>query len=71
MNKYLARANQLVPELVENRRHFHRHPEVRNELFVTAKYVKAQLEDMAIRCRRSVSAVWWCWPEAKSPASAS
>ena len=46
MHKYLARANQLVPELVENRRHFHRHPEVRNELFETVKYVKAQLEDM-------------------------
>ena len=46
MNKYLARANQLVPELVENRRHFHRHPDVRNELFETVKYVKAQLEDM-------------------------
>ncbi len=46
MNKYLERANQLVPELVENRRHFHRHPEVRNELFETVKYVKAQLEDM-------------------------
>ena len=46
MNKYLERANQLVPELVENRRHFNRHPEVRNELFETVKYVKAQLEDM-------------------------
>ena len=46
MNKYLERANQLVPELVENRRHFHRHPEVRNERFETVKYVKAQLEDM-------------------------
>lgn len=46
MNKYLERANQLVPKLVENRRHFHRHPEVRNELFETVKYVKAQLEDM-------------------------
>ena len=46
MNKYLERANQLVPELVENRRHFHRYPEVRNELFETVKYVKAQLEDM-------------------------
>lgn len=31
---------------MENRRHFHRHPEVRNELFETVKYVKAQLEDM-------------------------
>lgn len=49
MNKYLARANQLVPELVENRRHFHRHPEVRNELFETVKYVKAQLEDMGFQ----------------------
>ncbi len=46
MNKYLERANQLVPELVENRRHFHHHPEVRNELFETVKYVKAQLEGM-------------------------
>ena len=46
MNKYLERANQLIPQLVENRRHFHRHPEVRNELFETVKYVKAQLEDM-------------------------
>ena len=46
MNKYLERANQLIPQLVENRRHFHRYPEVRNELFETVKYVKAQLEDM-------------------------
>ena len=35
MNKYLERANQLIPQLVENRRHFHRYPEVRNELFET------------------------------------
>ena len=46
MNKYLERANQLIPQLVENRRHFHRYPEVRNELFETVKYVNAQLEDM-------------------------
>ncbi len=46
MNKYLERANELVPELVENRRHFHRHPELRNELFETTKYVRAKLEEM-------------------------
>ena len=38
MNKYLAEANEMIPKLVENRRHFHRHPEVRDELFETAKY---------------------------------
>ena len=42
----MCSSDLLVPELVENRRHFHRHPEVRNELFETVKYVKAQLEDM-------------------------
>ncbi|MEA4920487.1 MAG: M20 family metallopeptidase [Clostridiaceae bacterium] len=46
MNKYLKRANELVPELVENRRHFHRHPEVRDELYETVKYVKARLLEM-------------------------
>lgn len=46
MNKYLKRANDLVPELVENRRHFHRHPEVRDELYETVKYVKAKLHEM-------------------------
>lgn len=46
MNKYLERANELIPELVENRRHFHRHPELRDELFETVKYVRAKLEEM-------------------------
>ena len=46
MNKYLERANEIIPELVENRRHFHRHPELRDELFETVKYVRAKLEEM-------------------------
>lgn len=46
MNQYLERAYALVPELVENRRHFHRHPELRNELFETVKYVRGKLEEM-------------------------
>lgn len=46
MNQYLERANELVPELVENRRHFHRHPELRDELFETVKYVRGKLEEM-------------------------
>ena len=46
MNKYLAEANEMIPKLVENRRHFHRHPEVRDELFETAKYVRKELEEM-------------------------
>ena len=37
MNKYLERANEIIPELVENRRHFHRHPELRDELVETVK----------------------------------
>lgn len=46
MNKYLEQANALMPEMVENRRHFHRHPEVRNELWETTKEVRRQLEEM-------------------------
>lgn len=46
MNKYLERANEIIPELVENRQHFHRHPELRDELFETVKYVRAKLEEM-------------------------
>jgi len=46
MNKYLVRAKELMSEMVENRRHFHRFPEVRNELFETTKYVRAKLEEM-------------------------
>ena len=46
MNQYLVRANELKEEMVKNRRHFHRYPEVRNELFETTKYVREQLEEM-------------------------
>lgn len=46
MNKYLTEANEMMTELVENRRHFHRFPEVRNELFETVKYVREKLEEM-------------------------
>ena len=46
MNKYLAEANEMMPELVENRRYLHRIPEVRNELFETVKYVRGKLEEM-------------------------
>lgn len=46
MNKYLERANELVPEMVANRRHFHEYPELRDELYETVKYVRAQLEGM-------------------------
>lgn len=46
MNKYLTEANEMMTELVENRRHFHRFPEVRNELFETVKYVRKKLEEM-------------------------
>ncbi len=46
MNQYLKRANELMPEMVENRRHFHRHPELRDELPETVKFVRAQLEGM-------------------------
>ena len=46
MNKYLERANELIPEMVANRRHFHEYPELRDELYKTVKYVRAQLEEM-------------------------
>ena len=46
MNQYLIQANEMMPELVENRRHFHRYPEVRDELYETAKYVRTKLEEM-------------------------
>lgn len=46
MNKYLARANEMMDELVANRRHFHRYPELRDELTETVKYIKAKLVEM-------------------------
>ena len=46
MNLYLKKAKQMMPELVENRRHFHRFPEVRDELFQTTAYVRSKLEEM-------------------------
>ena len=46
MNKYLERAFELKDEMVENRRHFHMYPELRNELPETVKYVRSQLEAM-------------------------
>ena len=49
MKKYLAEANEMMVKLVENRRHFHRHPEVRDELFETTKYVRAELEEMGYK----------------------
>ena len=46
MNKYLVRANELMDEMVADRRHFHRIPELTNELPETTKYVRAKLEEM-------------------------
>ena len=46
MNKYLVRANELMDEMVADRRHFHRFPELTNELPETTKYVRAKLEEM-------------------------
>ena len=38
MNKYLVRANELMDEMVADRRHFHRFPELTNELPETTKF---------------------------------
>lgn len=46
MNQYLEKANAMMPELVTDRRHFHRFPEVRNELPQTTAYIRSKLEDM-------------------------
>ena len=46
MNKFLARANELMEEMVADRRHFHRYPETTNELPMTVKYIKEKLVAM-------------------------
>ncbi len=46
MNEFLKRAQELSPELIRNRRHFHQYPEVRDELPETVKYVKERLTEM-------------------------
>ena len=46
MNKFLKRAKEIESELIENRRHFHMYPEVRDELPETVKYVREKLEAM-------------------------
>ena len=46
MNKFLARANELMDEMVADRRHFHRYPETTNELPMTVKYIKEKLVAM-------------------------
>lgn len=46
MNEFLKRAKEIESELIENRRHFHMYPEVRDELPETVKYVREKLEAM-------------------------
>lgn len=46
MNNYLERAKGLMPELLENRRHIHKHPEVGMELENTVAFVTEKLIEM-------------------------
>ena len=46
VNQFLKRAKEFEAELIENRRHFHMYPEVRDELPETTKYVMEQLKAM-------------------------
>lgn len=46
MNEFLKRAKEIEPEIIENRRHFHMYPEVRDELPETTKYVIEHLKAM-------------------------
>lgn len=45
---YLERANEIFDDLVEIRRHIHKHPELGYELPETVKYVKEKLEEYGI-----------------------
>jgi len=48
MNEFLERANELKDELIENRRYLHQHPEIRDDLPITAGFVKEKLKEMGI-----------------------
>lgn len=48
MNQFLARAMELKQEIITNRRFLHQHAEIRDDLPITAGYVKEQLQKMGI-----------------------
>ncbi|MBQ2326653.1 MAG: amidohydrolase [Clostridia bacterium] len=46
MNKFLKESQEMMDELVANRRHFHRYPEITNVLPKTVAYIKEKLVEM-------------------------
>ncbi len=48
MNKIFKRAEELFPEMQENRRHMHMYPEVGLDLPQTKKFVKSKLEELGV-----------------------
>ena len=48
MNKIFERAQELFPEMQENRRHMHMYPEVGLDLPETKKFVKSKLEEIGV-----------------------
>lgn len=52
MSNYLPRAKELFPQLVEDRRQIHRHPELGLDTAQTAAYVEKKLEEMGITPKR-------------------
>lgn len=46
MEKYLNQAKSLMPELLKNRRHIHKHPEIGMEVDNTASFVTEKLTEM-------------------------
>ena len=50
MKELLQRAKELEPELLENRRWLHRHPELGFELKETCAFVEEKLKAMGYAC---------------------
>ncbi len=53
---YLAEARSIKTQLVELRRHFHRHPELSGQEFATADFIAERLTALGIRVTREVGA---------------
>ena len=63
MNTFLKRALELKEETIAHRRFLHQHAEIRDDLPITAGYVKEQLLKVGIEpveiCKSGISSEAW------------
>lgn len=55
IDRIKALAEKYYPEMVNNRRHLHRHPEVSFKEFETTQYIIERLEEMGIPCKQPLA----------------